>query len=162
LYPTEPVDRFVVGGVSLRYESSGGASWDLIAEQILCLGEATTESGLLDEWRLCFVTDQHGAWLEGSMSALGRNDALHWLSVRLGCSLEVKLANTRAFRSRVMWPPELRERPLFQYQVPYWRRLFSRGLRRLGFAPLGSVQTVQAELLVALRKPRRHLYTVQP
>jgi hypothetical protein len=161
LYSTELADRFIVGGTALRYESAGGASWELIAEQILCLGEATSESGLLDEWQICLVTDQHGAWLEGSLSAQGRNDALQWLSVRLGCSLEVKLANAPAFRSRVMWPPHLLEQPLFQYQVPQWRRVFSRGLRRLGVAPVGSVQSVRPDVLESLRRPPKRLSIVR-
>jgi hypothetical protein len=148
VYETGLSERFVVGGTALRYESAGGASWEIIAEQIRCIGESTTEAGPLDEaWYLCFVTDSHGAWLEGSLHAEGRNDALQWLSVRLGCSLEVKLANAPAFRSRVMWPGDLVERPLFQYQVAPWRRIFSRGLRRLGLAPLRSVQCVHADIL---------------
>lgn len=151
MYSTELPDRFILGGTALRYESSGGAGWELIAEQILCIGEATTESGAFGEgWHICFVTDPHGNWLEGSLEAAGRNDALQWLSVRLNCSLELKLANAPPFRSRVMWPGNLLERPLFQYQVPTWRRLFSRSLRRLGFAPLTAVQSVRPDILKAL------------
>jgi hypothetical protein len=148
MYAAESADRFVVGGTSLRYESAGGGSWELIAEQILCMGEATSESGPADEdWHICFVTDTHGTWVEGSLHAEGRNDALQWLSVRLGCSLEVKLANAPPFRSRVMWPRELLERPLFEYQVKPWRRLFSRSMRRFGSPSLGGVQSVHPDLL---------------
>src|SRR5579872_4362822 len=135
MYSTDVPDRFVIGGMSLRYESSGGAAWDILAEQILCIGEATSESGPReDDWHLCFVTDEHGAWLEGSLYSEGRNDALQWLSVRLGCSFELKLANAPPFRSRIMWPRDLLDRPLFQWQIDPVRRWFSRGLRRMGFA----------------------------
>jgi hypothetical protein len=150
-----PEDRFIVGGTALRYESGGGGSWELIAEQILCMGEATSESGLFEDWHLCFVTDAHGTWQEGSLHAAGRNDALQWLSVRLGCSLELKLANAPAFRSRVMWPRSLLDQPLFQYQVAPLRRIFSRGLRRLGLAPLGGVQSVHAGIIEKLWRPNR-------
>jgi len=135
----------------LRYESQGGASWELIAERILCIGEATNESGPTDdEWRLCFVTDAHGTWLEGSLHAEARNDALQWLSVRLGCSFEVKLANAPPFRSRVMWPAQLLERPLFEFQVGSLRRLFSRTARQLGFRPVAAVQSVHPAVLEKL------------
>jgi hypothetical protein len=148
MYSTEPSDRFIVGGTALRYESSGGGFWEIIAEQIMCMGEATSESGPADEhWHICFVTDAHGTWLEGSLHAQGRNDALQWLSVRLGCSLELKLANAPPFLSRVMWPGRLLDHPLFEYQVTPLRRTFSRSLRRLGFAPVGGVQSVHPEVL---------------
>lgn len=157
MYSTADVaDRFIVGGTALRYESSGGSSWEIIAEQILCIGEATSESGPAEEdWDLCFVTDAHGAWLEGSLHALGRNDALQWLSVRLDCSLEVKLANAPAFRSRVMWPRGMLERPLFQYQIAPLRRRFSRTLRRLGVSPLHAVQSVHPAVMERLCGPSR-------
>jgi hypothetical protein len=151
VYSTESSDRFIVGGTALRYESANGASWEVIAEQILCMGEATSEAGpVTEDWYLCFVTDIHGAWLEGSLHAEGRNDALQWLSVRLNCSLEIKLANAPAFRSRVMWPRPLLERPLFQYQVPPLRRVFSRSLRWLGVAPMPAVQSVHPGILAKL------------
>ncbi len=153
MYATEPADRFIVGGTILRYEPAGGAGWELIGERILCVGEATIEVGPVGEdWQLCFVTDRDGSWLESSLFAEGRNDALHWLSVRLGCSLEVKLAHAPPFRSRVMWPPGLLEQPLFQYQVTLARRLFSRGLRRLGFPPISAVQCVQPDILRSLER----------
>jgi hypothetical protein len=157
MYSTAPSDRFIVGGAALRYESEGGASWELIAEQILCVGESTSERGAADEdWRMCFVTDVHGSWLEGSLQAEARNDALQWLSVRLGCSFELKLANAPAFRSRVMWPTGLLEQPLFGYQVTPLRRIFSRTARQLGFKPLGGVQSVNPAILQMLWRTRRN------
>jgi hypothetical protein len=148
VYTMGSADRFVVGAGSLRYESANGAAWEFIAEQILCVGEATTESGADGEdWKLCLVTNAHGEWAEGSLQADGRNDALQWLSVKLGCSLEVKLANAPAFRSRVMWPAALLERPLFEYQVAPLRRIFSRTLRRIGFATVQPVQSIHPAVL---------------
>lgn len=157
MYASEPSDRFIVGGTTLRYESEGGASWELVAEQIRCIGEATIECGPADEdWLICFVTDVHGSWLEGSLRAQSRNDALQWLSVRLGYSFELKLANAPAFRSRVMWPAALLERPLFEYQVAPLRRLFSRTARQLGFEPLGAVQSVHRAVLEKLWRTNRN------
>jgi hypothetical protein len=156
LYATAQPERFLVGGTALRYESEGGAAWELLAEQILCIGESTSERGWADEdWRICFVTDAQGTWLEGSLHAESRNDALQWLSVRLGCSLELKLANAPAFRSRVMWPTPLLEQPLFEYQVSPLRRLFSRTARQLGLPPAGGVQSVNPAILEKLWRSHR-------
>lgn len=156
MYTTAIADRFIVGGTALRYESASGLSWELIAEQILCIGESTSESGATaEDWHLCFVTDMHGTWREGSLYAQGRNDALQWLSVRLGCSLELKLTHAPPFRSRVMWPRNLLERPLFEYQIAPWRRIFSRSLRQLGFAPLAAVQSVHPAVLAHKSWPGR-------
>jgi len=155
MYPTEAYDRFVVGGTALRYESASGRGWELIAERMLCVGEATSESGPGEDWMLCFVTGVQGTWVEGSLLAESRNDALQWLSVRLGTSLELKLANAPAFRSRVMWPPDLRDRPLFHYQVNPLRRAFSRWIRRLGSPPRAAVQSVQPEILERLWRGHR-------
>jgi hypothetical protein len=157
VYSSDSPDRFVVGGAALHYEGNRGAAWELVAEQILCIGESTSESGLAaEDWHLCFVTDMHGTWLEGSLHAQSRNDALQWLSVRLGCSLELKLANAPAFRSRVMWPPAMLEQPLFDYQVGPLRRLFSRTARQLGFPPLNAVQSVRPFVLESLWRAKRH------
>ena len=156
MYSTEVTDRFMVGGTALRFESAGGAAWELIAEQILCIGESTSEAGISHEdWHLCFVMDAHGSWVEGSLHAESRNDALQWLSVRLASSLELKLVNSPPFRSRVMWPPSLLDQPLFDYQVPTLRRLFSRAARQLGFAPLRAVQSVRPAILEKLWSRRR-------
>ena len=128
---------------------------DISLERILCVGEATTDSpGSGEDWLLCLVTDDYGTWVEGSMYAAGRNDALQWLSLALGTSMEVKLAHAPPFRSRIMWPPPLREEALFEYQISTLRRLFGRGLRRLGFPPHGSIQTVRPAVLESLRRSR--------
>jgi hypothetical protein len=148
-------ERFIVNDAALRYER-GDAAWELTPDRILCVGEATTEAPGGEDWLICLVTDTHGAWVEASLYAQGRNDALHWLSVHFGRSFEVKLANSPAFRSRVMWPADVLEQPLFQYQVSTFRRVFSRGLRQLGFPPLGGVQTVHPAVLDYIWRAHRH------
>ncbi len=152
MYAEAGCDRFLVGGTSLGFESAGGRRWDVLGEQIRCLGESTAESPTGGEdWTLCVILDLQGAWIEGSLFAAGRNDALQWLSIRLGCSLELKLANGSPFRSRVMWPIRLADQPLFNYQISPFRRYFSRTCRRLGLRPAGGIQTVRPEIL-------RHLW----
>ncbi|HEY4210030.1 MAG TPA: hypothetical protein VGM84_01005 [Steroidobacteraceae bacterium] len=157
--------EFIVSGSRLTYGERNGAdafsgapftrAWEISADRIVCVGEATTESRESGEdWLLCVVTDVHGSWLEASLYSEGRNDALQWLSSALGRSFEVKLAHAPPFRSRVMWPASLEEQPLFDYQIPLVRRVFSRGLRRLGFPSKGAVQTVRRSVLERLRRPR--------
>src|SRR5262249_42023069 len=114
----------------------------------------STSSG--EDWLICLITDANGTWVEASLFSQGRNDALQWLSGALSTSLEVKLANAPPWRSRVMWPPEIKERPLFEFQVSALRRAFSRGLRRLGFAAQAGVQTVHPAVLEYLWR-NRHL-----
>ena len=167
--------EFIVNGSRLAYGERGGRepfardtgfgtggsdgsfarAWEISADRIVCVGEATTESSQDGEdWLLCVVTDVHGSWLEASLYSEGRNDALQWLSSALGRSFEVKLAHAPPFRSRVMWPASLEEQPLFDYQMSVVRRVFSRGLRRLGFPSKGAVQTVRRSVLEGLRRPR--------
>ncbi len=148
-------DQFIVGGTSLGFRR-GVSSWEVTPDRILCVGEATSESASrAEDWLICLVTDVQGAWVEASLYSHGRNDALQWLSLALSSSMEVKLANAPPFRSRVMWPPELRERPLFEFQVSPLRRVFGRSLRRLGWPSRGGIQTIHPRVLSALWRTRR-------
>jgi hypothetical protein len=153
MYSVEVPEQFTIDAARLAFRSSRSA-WDVTPDRILCVGEATSDSPV-EDWLLCLVTDVRGNWVEGSLYSQGRNDALQWLSQALGSSLEVKLANAPPFRSRVMWPPALQERPLFDYQVSFLRRAFSRGLRRLGIAPRGAVQAVHPQILDSLWRAHR-------
>ncbi len=155
MYSAQVPEEFIVGGASLGFRR-GSSSWDIGPERIVCVGEATSDTAAGGEdWLLCLITDTQGSWLEASLYAQGRNDALQWLSLALGTSLEVKLANAPPFRSRVMWPPQLQESPLFEYQISLFRRAFGRSLRRLGLAPRGSIQTVHPAVLDFLWRTRR-------
>jgi hypothetical protein len=153
VYPLEAPEQFSVDATRLAYRSAR-TSWEIIPEHIVCVGEATSESPV-EDWLLCLVTDVQGNWVEASLYAQGRNDALQWLSQVLGSSLEVKLANAPPFRSRVMWPLALRESPLFEYQVSLFRRTFSRGLRRLGIPLSNSVQSVHSQVMDTLWRTHR-------
>lgn len=155
MYSADLPEEFTVGGASLSFRR-GSSSWEITAERIVCVGEATSDTAANGEdWLLCLITDTQGSWLEASLYAHGRNDALQWLSLALGTSLEVKLANAPPFRSRVMWPAQLKESPLFEYQVSLFRRAFGRSLRRLGLAPRDTVQTVHPAVLDSLWRTRR-------
>ena len=151
MYSLEVQDQFIVHGARLVYRD-GQTSWEVTPERIFCVGEATSESPV-EDWLLCLVTDVRGNWVEASLYSQGRNDALQWLSQALGTSLEVKLAHAPPFRSRVMWPPPLQERPLFAYQASWFRRTFSRVLRSLRLQ--SPIQTVHPQVMNSLWRTRR-------
>ena len=153
MHSFEVPEQFFLEGARLGYRG-GRSSWDVTPDRILCVGEATSESPV-EDWLLCLITDVQGNWVEASLYSAGRNDALQWLSQVLGSSLEVKLAHAPPFRSRVMWPPALQERPLFAYQASLFRRTFSRGLRRLGVLLQPPVQTVHPQVMGSLWRTRR-------
>lgn len=153
MYSLETPDQFTIEGARLVYRG-GRTSWEVAPERIFCVGEATSESPV-EDWLLCLITDVRGNWVEASLYSQGRNDALQWLSQALGISLEVKLAHAPPFRSRVMWPPPLQERPLFAYQASLFRRTFSRGLRWLGMPLQSPVQTVHPQVMDSLWRTRR-------
>jgi hypothetical protein len=153
MYQLEISARFSIEGARLAFHGAQ-SSWQVTPDRILCVGEATSESPL-EDWLLCLVTDVAGNWVEGSLYSQGRNDALQWLSQALGTSLEVKLAHAPPFRSRVMWPPALQERPLFAYQASFLRRAFSRGLRWLGVALQPPIQSVHPQVVSSLWRTHR-------
>jgi hypothetical protein len=153
MYSVETPEQFTTDATRLAYRS-GHTSWEITPDRILCVGEAISDARV-EDWLLCLVTDRQGTWIEASLFAQGRNDALQWLSQALGSSLEVKLANAPPFRNRVMWPPPLKDRPLFEYQVSAFRRLFSRRLRWLGVPLRSAVQTVHPRVVDSLWRTRR-------
>ena len=153
MYSLQVPEQFTIEGTRLVYRSSQ-SSWEVTPDRILCVGEAVTDTAV-EDWLLCLVTDVRGSWVEASLYAQGRNDALQWLSVALGGSLEVKLAHAPPLRSRVVWPPALQELPLFEYQVSLLRRTFSRGLRRLGVPLPSAVQTVHPQVMDSLWRAHR-------
>jgi hypothetical protein len=154
MYSVEIPEQFTMDATRLAYRS-GHTSWEITPDRILCVGEAISD-GRVEDWLLCLITDVRGGWVEGSLFAQGRNNALQWLSQALGSSLEVKLAHAPPFRSRVMWPPPLQGQPLFEYQVSGLRRAFSRGLRWLGVPLKSAVQSVHPQVVSSLWRTRRH------
>ncbi len=153
MYATQIPEQFTMDATRLAYRGPQ-SSWEITPDRILCVGEAISDARV-EDWLLCLVTDVRGGWIEGSLFAQGRNNALQWLSQALGSSLEVKLARAPPFRSRVMWPPALQEQPLFEYQVSAFRRAFSRRLRWLGVPLRSAVQTVHPQVVESLWRSRR-------
>jgi hypothetical protein len=115
----------------------GQNGWRIDVAAVRAFGEMTDTAGpLLDDYWLCFVVEGEPAWHRASFYAVGRDELLAWLSARLGEKLELELVNSTDLRSRVVWPAELRDKPLFTFQAlsprGWWQRLLnSIGIWRL-------------------------------
>ena len=97
------------------YCESDGSGWELAVGSIAIIGEYTDASGpLLDDWLLVFVADNGERYtasaytdgLGGFLSQLGG-----WFNAELQCGL----CNSTELNSRIMWPPEIRDEPLFRF-----------------------------------------------
>jgi hypothetical protein len=125
--------------------------WQLDVDQIVVVGEYTFEAWD-DDYRICFLPDPGGAWLEASFYAAGCSEALEQLGERLGAPLDNGLCNSTTFRSRVLWPPELRGRPLFETRPRHApRRLVERALEMAGLR--GDAIVVSPDVLEHVRRP---------
>lgn len=112
----EQYGELVLEGGRLHFhEPWGKGGWELDVDQLVLVGEYTIEAWD-DDYRLCFLRDASGVWLEASFYALGVSEALRHLGDQLEAPLDLGLCNSTSFRSRVLWPPELRGRPLLETQ----------------------------------------------
>ena len=144
--------RWAWSGTTLRYETGGIVAWSIDVRAIRVLGEATDESGPFgDDWKLCVVT-QPGSWIELSMYADDVNGALDWLESQLGAPVDLRLGNSTSLASRVLWPPELAGRPLFEFTWPPPATAFGRLMRRIGYRPAAMSQALTSEVEEWLRR----------
>ena len=87
----------------------------LPVSEIALVGEFTTQSGpYTDDWFLVLV-HRDGRWIELSMYG-GGEQVRQQLPSWWVCPLQVGLANSADFASRIIWPPELAGRPLFTFE----------------------------------------------
>lgn len=87
---------------------------------IRVVGESINQNGpYCEDWHLCLC--QECEWLEIPVEALGFEEALLQLAQRLGFTPRLKLVNSTDFASRVLWPSELADKPLFEYRTKWWK-----------------------------------------
>ena len=151
---TSPEPKLDSGALSLdgdtiRYLLPNGG-FTLRLDEVRIIGECTNENGpFADDYFLCFVTGPNG-WYEASFYATGRDTFLSALAERLGVQLELALAPSTDFASRILWPTNLAGQPLFDYRpekpTGLWSRLRSMWSPRM-------VQTLSAEALAVLQRP---------
>jgi hypothetical protein len=100
----------------IRYTSPNYGSFSVPLHEIAVIGEYTTDSGpMIDDWFDVFVHKNGVDWFEASMYAEGSADFHEQLSAALGCGVELGLAASTDFDSRVIWPPTIAGRPLFEF-----------------------------------------------
>ncbi len=103
--------------------------------EVAVIGEFTTDHGpFVDDWFLVFVP-RSSEWFEASMYSEGCEQARDRLSCALGVTLASGLAASTDFASRVIWPIELADRPLFTFN----RESGSGFLRRLKLSILPEI-----------------------
>jgi hypothetical protein len=104
---------FQSGEIVYREEES---IWRLPISSICLVGEYTNQYGpFSDDYFLVFLTRVSHAWYQVPFYAEGLNSLMAVLRESLGDSLKTGLANSVDFKSRVMWPPALLDRPLFEF-----------------------------------------------
>lgn len=109
-----------------------GDGWTIPIREIVLIAEFSTNQRPLDDYFLEFVTCEQGELYYSyvTMFASGIDDALAKLEACMRCKLELTLASSTEFNSRVVWPPHLAGSPFFRYErvVPegLWNKLWSR------------------------------------
>jgi hypothetical protein len=138
---------------TIRYRWPGG-DWAVRIETVHLIGEYTKEEWPgLDDHFLCFASDDR-VWLEASFYAEGRDEFLSQLGKALVQPLDLGLCGKTSFDSRLLWPPHLAGRPMFEF-VPNWpRNRIARALCRLLGGPSSNTQTFSPEALQHLRHER--------
>ncbi len=126
----EDSSRIRLEGAFVCYAYKTNDLWRMHLDDIRIIGESTSQSGpLSDDYFICFAKDASN-WMEASFYAEGRDEFLNALGARLGTELELRLANSADFASRIIWPEHLVDQPMFKYteKVPRgaWRRLVNR------------------------------------
>ena len=103
-------------GDAIRYTSTTYSDWMIRVTDIRIFGEATNQNGpFADDYFLCFATGPE-IWHEASFYASGRNAFLGALGTRLNTIFQLGLSSSTDFASRILWPLELADKPMFKYQ----------------------------------------------
>ena len=105
-----------IDGPTLSYASPDYGNWQISISEIIAFGEYTTDNGpYIDDWFMVFVTRDFN-WVEASNYCAGANDIRTALAQRWGVeSLYGKLWGHTDFASRVIWPTDLADQPLFKF-----------------------------------------------
>jgi hypothetical protein len=118
--------RLALDAGAVWYTRAGKIVWTVPLHRLRVIGEYTTDGGpWFDDYFIVLVAANPFETLVAPVEAEGT--LLADLSDRLGVVVSHGLANRPDFASRVLWPPELRDRPLFDFhQVPRSPSLWSR------------------------------------
>jgi hypothetical protein len=137
-------------GAVVRFNSRKHGSFAIPLDHVAAIGEYTTDNGpLVDDWFLVFVLNDGADWLEASMYAEGIAAFLNELSAALSTPMDVGLAASADFKSRVIWPPTVGGRRLFEFS-PITANRF---LRRIKLAIIPEMaHQLSAEVRIAVKQ----------
>jgi hypothetical protein len=102
-----------VNDQAIVFFGTEGACWRVPVSQLRAIGEVRSAT-LEDGHYLVVLIDDSGAWFQAPVRAAGMELALERLAAMLGKPLALSLAHAREEASRVLWPEELAEQPLFE------------------------------------------------
>lgn len=120
--------KLVVTADTLWCEGDPDSSWRLPVSDIAVVGEYTNANGpWIDDYYLVFVRRDRTCF-EASFYASGRDRALDDLGVALGgADLSPGLCNSAEWETRVLWPSQLVDSPLWvlKHEAPsgVWSRV---------------------------------------
>lgn len=111
----------------LSYTAPNRTGWSIDPAEIRLIAEETIEAWGGDWW-IHFALES--SWVRFPVYAAGFQEVWDRLADTFP-GMELGLASSTSFKSRVLWPQSLRGQPLFDYQPerdpPWWRRLLSLG-----------------------------------
>lgn len=118
---------------TLSYRSGVG-DWTIPISAIRLIAEYTNSDGpWIDDYFFVFLTAPEGGWHEASFYAKGREAALCALEKKIGTQLECGLCGSTEYRTRILWPADLRDQVLMDVIPPQkqnlWQRLTDSGAR---------------------------------
>lgn len=109
--------RLRIENAIIHYESARDGCWTCPVADVLLIGEYTNDHGpYLDDWFIVFMVAGQ-QWYEASMYAKESDVFRDQLKKELGADIQTGLANSADFTSRVMWPPHLFGKPLFDFRT---------------------------------------------
>ena len=107
-----PSGRLEFEGDTIVYTLPAGEAWRMPVADILVVGEFTTAEGpSIDDYFFLFVA--RNQYFEASFYADGRDALLAGLGDRLRHTFATGLCHSTSLASRILWPPRLEGRPLF-------------------------------------------------
>jgi hypothetical protein len=144
--------RLVFRAGAVHYVTSRGGGWQLAASDIAVVGEYTTADGpSVDDYFFAFVRADAMVF-EASFYAAGGNATLDALGAALGGTVTAGLCNSATWRSRVIWPQELENVPLFALRDRGDRSIWHRLRRVVGLGAMDAVLTADVERYLAGRR----------
>lgn len=108
--------------------------WTVRISDIRLIVEYTTANGpYVDDYFFVFLTAPEGGWHEASYYAKGMEKTLQLLGQKLGAVMEVRLCKSTDFKTRILWPPGLKDKELMDVipskKQSFWHKLTNFGVK---------------------------------